>query len=114
VGIRPAGIENDGPPNQFDGHRTLPGLISDYSQITQRAGMIRSFSQDLPIEPFGVAQSPILVVLHGQIEGLSNGELGHEVIILYNGFWPTMELGSGLFKVAHYLELGWIAWLRAF
>jgi hypothetical protein len=56
----------------------LSHLVGNHSQILHRIDMFRILGEDLPVKPLGLRQTPGLVVADGQIEGLLDGDLGHE------------------------------------
>jgi hypothetical protein len=51
--------------------------MGQHSEHLRGAGMVRLMGQDLPVDRVGLGEASLLVVQHGQIKGLFEGQGRH-------------------------------------
>ena len=78
VGFGIIGLQSDGLTDQTNRNVAVSHLKGNNSEMVHRMNMFRLSGQDLPIKLLGFAQTPGLVVLDRQPEGLLGRELSHE------------------------------------
>jgi hypothetical protein len=70
-------IEVDGPLDELCSAIVITGLMGDGAEQVQRIHVVGLHREDLAVEPFGVRQSPSLVMLESERESLLDRDRGH-------------------------------------
>ena len=66
------GVEDERLANQIDGYVVPAGLVSDDAKEVERFGVVGLQAQNLPVKRLGLRQTPCLMMLECQGEGLWN------------------------------------------